>query len=516
MPYWDELRCKKQESVSLMSRNPFKGTRSPSTRLNDTVNQLSDGEFEDVVGILSVSRKKRKWLALIVWHRGKQPYETAAEKAAFEGYDLNSMRELAIKRLDAVIAALRSGLPPEIAGIADDLNGLPRTELLQALSEIHAAKAHAIKRCYLERLVKLIGLEAAILSLLLGEEERAVALNGCEAELKQARANIVLAPQIAYYRAEYRDKVDATRKKSGSLDRVLIQGYLESDFAKLDVSAYPPLLMSEKFLLDEVFHALNGDVEVACRLAESVWGLDQLSAFLSPVKRVMLMVRLNDYYIALGNRSKGASLVRQFAAFDPESPQNRAIYLIRYLVVLLEWATAGDGYVSQQAALDIFERHEEFVLASPIGGNRSRILIAIMAIYLGRHDTKRAKTLFDNLYREKDQKPPMLYRISGLICHLMILFDSHEVAELKHHAKNHRELMLEKGEFSIPAIQFLGFLQINARRYATPKPSKKVANAYKAELEAIISSLERHQNEDGRAVRLFYEPILSWLNAKWI
>ena len=42
-----------------MSRNPFKGTRSPSTRLNDTVNQLSDGEFEDVVGILSVSRKKR-------------------------------------------------------------------------------------------------------------------------------------------------------------------------------------------------------------------------------------------------------------------------------------------------------------------------------------------------------------------------------------------------------------------------------------------------------------------------
>jgi hypothetical protein len=154
------------------------------------------------------------------------------------------------------------------------------------------------------------------------------------------------------------------------------------------------------------------------------------------------------------------------------------------------------------------------VLESPTGGNRSRILIAVMAIYLGRRDATRAKAIFDHLYREKDQKPPLLYRLSGLICHLMILFDSHEVADLKHHAKNHREVMLEKGDFAIPALNFLRFLQINASRYATPKPSKKVANAYKTDLEAMIMCLERYQSQDGEAVRLFYEPFLSWLHAK--
>ncbi len=497
-----------------MSRKPSKGKRSPATRLTDTVNQLSDGEFEDVVAILSVSRKKRKWLELIVWHRGKQPYETAAEKSAFEGYNLRSMRELAIKNLDAVIAELRAGLPPEIAGIADKLNDLPQEALLKSLGEIQVAKAHAIKRCYLDRLVKLLGLESAIYSIVLEGEERAAALDACEAELRQARANIELAPQIAYYRVEYLDKVIATAKKSGAVDQERIKLYLESDFAKLDVSAYPTLLLSEKITLDEGFHALNGEWEVACQMAESVFELDQLSPFLSPLRRAMLMVRLSEYYIDLGNRDKGERLVTQFAAFNPESPQNRAIYLIRFLVVLLEWATADDGYVSHETALSFFERNQEFVLESPSGGNRSRILIAMMAIYLGRDDTKRAKAIFDHLYREKDQKPPLLYRLSGLLCHLMILFDSHEVADLKHHAKNHREVMLEKGDFAIPALQFLRFLQMNASRYATLKPSKKVAQAYKTEVEAMIESLVRYQRQDGRADRLFYEPFISWLNAK--
>jgi hypothetical protein len=497
-----------------MSRKPSKGKRSPATRLTDTVNQLSDGEFEDVVAILSVSRKKRKWLELIVWHRGKQPYETAAEKAAFEGYNLRSMRELAIKNLDAVIAELRSGLPPEIAGVADDLDDRSQEEIMSVLGEIRVAKAHAIKRCYLDRLVKLLGLESAILSRAYAGEKRSIALDVCEAELKQAKANLVLAPQIAYYRVEYLDKVITTRRKSGALDHERIKDYLESDFAKLDVSAYPPLLLSEKITVDEGFHFLRGDGEAACRMAESVWELDQRSPFLSPNKRAMLMVRLNDYYIAFESRAKGENLVTQFASFDPESPQNRAIYLVRFLVVLLEWATAENGYVSHETALHFFERNQEFVLESPTGGNRSRILIAVMAIYLGRRDATRAKAIFDHLYREKDQKPPLLYRLSGLICHLMILFDSHEVADLKHHAKNHREVMLEKGDFAIPALNFLRFLQINASRYATPKPSKKVANAYKTDLEAMIMCLERYQSQDGEAVRLFYEPFLSWLHAK--
>ena len=91
-----------------------RGKRPPTTRLNDTVNQLPDGEYEDVVGLLGSGGKLPKWLELIVWQRGKQPYPAAEEKVHFEGYDLNSLRVVASKKLESAIAVLRSGLPAEI------------------------------------------------------------------------------------------------------------------------------------------------------------------------------------------------------------------------------------------------------------------------------------------------------------------------------------------------------------------------------------------------------------------
>lgn len=499
-----------------MSRKLSRGKRSPSTRLNDTVNQLPEGEYEDVIGLLKPEGKLPKWFELIIWHRGKQPYPTAGEKAQFEGYDLNSLRVIALRKLDAAIAELRSGLPAELEAIARDLDDTPRDALLQTLKAIQVTKTQAIARCYLERLVKLIGLESRIVHLVYSGKERAAALKVCEGELKQAYDNLLLAPQIAHYRAEYLDKVIDLRTKTGTLNKELISGYLNSDFATLDVSFYPQLLMSEKLLLDEVFHALNGDGGKACRIAETVWQLDQKSPFLSPTRRAMLMVRLNDYYIFSRDREKGEQLINQFAACDPEAPQNRTIYLIRFLVVLLDWATESDGFVSLGNALEIFERNADFVIESPVGGNRSRILIAMMAIYLGRHKPQKAKALFDHLYREKDQKPPLYYRICGMIGHLMILFDLKEVTDLKKAAKNYREFMVEKGEIAIPALAFLGFLQINARRYATHKPSDKVTRAYKADHAKMLEALHQYRSEDTVAFRLFYEPYISWLDAKVI
>ncbi|MFN8394217.1 MAG: hypothetical protein U0176_06020 [Bacteroidia bacterium] len=478
------------------------------------MNQLPDGEYEDVVGLLGSGGKLPKWLELIVWQRGKQPYPAAEEKVHFEGYDLNSLRVVASKKLESAIAVLRSGLPAEIEALAENLDGLPRRELLLALDFIKGAKTHAIKRCYLERLVKLIDLESAIVAGAYSGIKRTAALGTCATEMEQARANLLLVQQINYYRTEFLDKVIATRNKTGALELERIKDYLLSDFAKLDVSAYPALLRSEKLLLDEVFHALNGDRKSACRIAESVWESDQQSHFLSPLSRAKLMVRLNDNYAALGYRAKGEKLVAQFAAFDPELPQNRAIYLVRFLIASLEWRSEGASKMPLDSVVELFQRNEDFFLGLPVSGNRSLILIAMMAIYLGQQDIEKAKMLFNNLYREKDQKPSLRYRISGLLCHLMILFDSHEVAELKHHAKNYRELMMEKGDFSIPAIRFLSFLQINARRYATSRPSLKVSKAYQADLEAIIISLQRYQLDDGVAERLLYEPFINWLNAK--
>ena len=128
----------------------------------------------------------------------------------------------------------------------------------------------------------------------------------------------------------------------------------------------------------------------------------------------------------------------------------------------------------------------------------------------------KAKELFDHLYRDKEQKPPLYYRICFLICHLMILYDLKEVVELRLNAKNYREFMLEKGEISVPAIDFLAFLRKNAKRFAAPKLKTKEAIAYNAEVDAMISLLQLYQRQDTVANRLFYGPCIHWLRAKHI
>jgi hypothetical protein len=497
-----------------MLRKPNQTLRSPSTRLNDTVNQLSDGEFEDAVSLLRGGRKKRKFLELIAWHRGRQPHGTEEEKRAFEGYDLNSLRNVALRQLSGVMEELRSGLPRELSAIIASLGGSGKTLPLDAIHSIGEAKAHALKRCYLERLVKLLTLEAEALPLVYSGEAYVAELERNRVELEQARANLTLAREIAHYRVEYLDKEVAKRSKAGELETGLVEAYLRSDFAKLDPKNFPPLLMSEKCLLDEVFSSLGGRVKEAKEIAESVWGLDQRSAFLSPVNRAKLMVRINDYCIALGDRPRGEQLIAQFATFNPEKPENREIYLVRFLVVLLDWATDGNHYTSFSTALEVYERNEDFVLAAPTGGNRSRILIAMMVIYLGQQEGEKARYLFDHLYRDKDQKPLLYYRICFMICHLMILFDLHEADELRVHSKNYREFMVSKGEFAIPAIDLLGFLQKNAGRFAASRRTQKVDLAYKTELGGMIERLLKYQRQDTVVFRLFYGPYLRWLERK--
>ncbi len=499
-----------------MPRKRKQGERTPSRRLNDTVNQLSDGEFEDVVAILGSGKRRRVFLELIVWHRGKQPYDPDVEIEAYKEFDINSLRDVALRHLGKALIDLREGLPAELQIIAESLKTAPKARLLQAMAEIATAKAHAIKRCYLERLVRLIALERDVSPIILTGKQLETDLKRIEVEMDQANANILLAKEIAFFRSEYLEKVNAHRIKTGELDSKIISEYLDSDFAKLSVVGYPPLLLSEKLLLDEVFKGLSGKVNEACRIAEMVCELDLKSPFLSPPSRAKLLVRLYDYYSALGDRSKGENLISLFRAIKPEMPENRDIFLIRFLVILLDWAIDRDDDVAHKTAKDFFERNEDFVLSSPVGGYRSRILIVMMVIYLGEHEGEKAKHLFDHLYRDKEQKPPLLYRISFLICHLMILYDLKEVDAIKQHAKNYREFMLEKGEIAMPAIDLLLFLRKQAKRYAATRLKAKEVTTYNSALDKVTTVLRSHQRADVVTNRLSYGPLLSWLAAKRI
>lgn len=517
LPYSDHIRWNQQESVSYMSLESPRGPKTPSPRLNDTVNRLPEGMYQDVLRLLRVKVKKPKYLELIEWHRGRHPYDILEEKAAFEGYNLESLRENALNRLDASIAELMSGLPAPLVAAANRMDGLTPGELTQALETIREAKAHAVKRCYLERLVRLIELEIKLVGKAYAGSDRDVVLQACEEELRQAHANIELAPRVAHYRAEYIDKVKEIRDKTGLLDMDLLHAYRDSESARLDVSSYPPLLMSEKLLLDEVLSSLSGDVAKACSIAEGVWLLDQQAPFLNPPSRAKLMVRLNEYYNGLGMHAKAHDLISQAASLDPELPSHRPIYLIPFLVALIDWADDSDGLVSWGSALEYYERNEAFVLRSPVSGNRSRILIAMMAVYLGQNDRLNAQALFDNLYRAKDQKPPLYYRITGMLCHLMILFDQGEVAELKRNAKNYREFILEKETpLTGLVLPFIKFLQFNVRRYASPRPSTKVVQAYNEAHQATTKHLQDYQAQGKGNNRLLSRTCLRWLQLREI
>jgi hypothetical protein len=497
-----------------MPRKRKQGERTPSTRLNDTVNQLSDGEFEDVVAILRGGKKKRKYLELIVWHRGRQPYDADEEKDAFNGYDLNSLRVVACRQLDQVVLELRSGLPTELSLNADAMTTSSREKLQELLAEIGVAKAHAIKRCYLERLVKLIGMEAELLPLICEGTRLEIEMQRVSKELNQAHANVTFAKELVHHRAAYPLAVIAEINKTGHINQELINAYKATPFAAIDVSGYPLPLMSGKLFIDEIFASLEGDATGASEIAESVYELDLRSKFLSPLEHAKLLTRMYDYYSALGDKVKGQSIIGYFEAIGPEAAPNRKIYLIRYLVVLLDWAVDRDDDTATAKAIQVFERNRAAVLDEVIGGYRSRILIAMMLFYLGEHDVSKAKSLFDNLYRNKEQKPPILYRVTFLICHLMILFDLKDVLTMKQQAKNHREFLLEKGQIAEPAIEFLAFLRKNAKIFAAPRITSKKVVQFNTEIDAAIEELQMFNHRDKIVKRLFYAPIIKWLNGK--
>ncbi len=464
--------------------------------------------------MLRSGRKKRTFAELVAWQRGRQPYNDFDEKDAFQGFDLVSMRVVANRELDKAIGELKYGLPKALIEIAENPNSNPEQSLLDTMHEIAFAKAHATKRCYLERLVKLAELEALILPHIFEgsclESER----GRLTLELAQAKANILLAQEIAYFRTEYLDKVITARTKKGGLDQKLISTYLASDFANRDFTGYPPLLWSNKSLLDEVFNSLSGNIRVASQMTRRVCERDAAEHFLSPTERTKRLKMLFDQCTELGDQEGGLEVLRNFEASDPEAPATRSIYLIRYLVMLLDYALIRNNHDTLMAAVAIYERNEHFVLQSEIGGNRSRILICMMLAYLGMQDVNKATAISHELLRAKDQKTPLLYRITQRVCHLMILFDLKEVEQHLHYARNYRGLMIKQGGFALPAFTLLNFLRKNCKKFAEIRPTKNQRKGLQNAVEEIQNKLMAFLATDGAERRLFYEPILKWLSAK--
>jgi hypothetical protein len=497
-----------------MSRKRKHGERPPSSRLNDNVNALSEGEFEDAMAMLRSGPKKRMFADLVAWQRGRQPYDDFAEKEAFAGYDLVSMRVVANRELDKALAELRYRLPREMAKIADALVTTPRPRLMQLLSEIATAKVLAIKRCYLKRLVKLVELEALILPHICEGDQLESESARISLELAHAETNITLAKEVENYRAGYLEKLNERGNNNGDLDQNLITTYLASDFAKLDIIDCPPLLWSKKCLIDEVFNSLHGNISEARQMTRRVYERDAKEHFLSPTDRAKRLKMAYEQCIMLGDMQGAMEVLRHFEACNPEAPASRSIYLIRYLVILLDYALSCDNHDVYIAAVAIYERNEEFVLQSEVGGNRSRILIVLMLVYLGLQELKKAAAICDELFRAKDQKPPIRYSVAHRVCHLMILFDTQAVDQLQHFARNYRAFFVKKGDYALPALALSTFLVKNCKKAAMARPKHYLIQELNSGIETVVESLKEFETADVLVRRLPYSSIFKWLEAK--
>ena len=129
-----------------MPRKRNHGERMPSTKLNDAINRLTDGEFADWEALNGDSGREFGYVKLCKWHRGRSPYDPDEEKATFKSYDLNSLRKKAVQEIQNGMVELRSKLPRELEAIGIRVATDSPLELKAVMAQIGDSKGHAIRR----------------------------------------------------------------------------------------------------------------------------------------------------------------------------------------------------------------------------------------------------------------------------------------------------------------------------------------------------------------------------------
>ncbi len=501
-----------------MPRKRNHGERMPSTKLNDAINRLTDGEFADWESLNGDSGREFGYVKLCKWHRGRSPYDPDEEKATFKSYDLNSLRKKALQEIQNGMVELRSKLPRELEAIGIRVATDSPSELKAVMAQISDSKSHAIRRGYFERLQKLLAFEKRVILLLhVGATLRAE-LRRVKKEIAQSKANISISAEIEYYQANYFDVVREKFNASGTIDVQLVAAYKASEFAKIDVSSFPGRLCCAKLMLDEFFLRLIGDVSAASAKAHRIFERHQAESVLNPKDYSLLLSRLVRYNSDLGDTEKAVSVVNAFENIATGNAEYEHIYLMRHLFSLFFLALETKDESLGERAVAIFEAHERFVLSAQEDPDWLLIMIFLMTFFLGNHEISKAKHVFDAVYRIKDQKPALQYRIQYMISHLMILFEIGVQKDIQLFAKNYTAFLKTHLPFSAPALEVLAFLRGNVKIPSLAKrPSKeelKLIARFNSRIDSLLERLHEFQANEATRRSLWYGPFSQWLISK--
>ncbi|MFN8396330.1 MAG: hypothetical protein U0176_17025 [Bacteroidia bacterium] len=487
--------------MSTRKRNP--GERKPTPTLSEQVNALGDGEFADVIEMVTREGYVPAYAELYLWHRGRLPYNPDAEQADMGRYHLPSLRKDALRRLRQCLAELRSGMHQLFMAWERSLDSEPMVHPKEMMEAIQAAKAHAAKRGYLERILRLLAFEECVARAYL----KGFALDRClsriAAEVEQANANLLLAPQLSYYRREYLEAVRQGFYATGLIDRDRVAAYLGSDFYQLDVSGYPARLTVDKLLIDEFFLFLSDHITEACDIANKIHRLHRSGGLLSPRDHASLLRRLANYYDQLSDRDGIRRVISHFEEIQPEKAEHFQIYMSKYLNTLCFLSFDIDDESIATKAHVLYEKHQLQLHALPEGNEKLSMMLFILYYKIAGGKVAEARELFDHLYRFADQRPPLIYRVQFMVAHLILLFEEGAGDEMRTFSKNYKRIMEKSMPSTLPALRLLGFLSKHVNR--------NYPIAMLEQYESLCDSVREFEKTPGFERSLIYSPIKTWL-----
>lgn len=472
------------------------GERKPSARLNILVNGYPIGLFREITRSFELFDDLPAFKKIILWNRGKVPYDSDKEKAAFSSYDVNSLRKTAI-------AFLQNYFALEIESLRNEAQALKGKRIKSLVVRLQNRADFLLQWQYYPESVSVLKI---LYQLLLEDEE----FRRDNILLEEISAKIVKVNYYSNISTEeipkwdnLKDQIRGKFYESGEIIEEITKRYLDSEFFKIKASSLPACLASEKLSLDEFFVFITGNRKEALKMSLMNLELFKVHKSLSPVQLSKLLRRIADHSAEVNDR-KGIHLaLNHFEQLSPLSSENFQIFSKKYLTTL--FLVCFDSKITRfgDKALRLFEENESVFLSEEDTTEKLVLLLCVAAYYISIQKAFNANKIFDQAYKIKTQKVPLQYRLQYMIFHLIILFEIKDQLRFRSFARNYIRHFKSNQPFAEPVLKLAIFLSKNLKR--------KIDNDKNLVVSSIIDELAKFSGDSRFRKSLWYSPIIKWL-----
>ncbi len=484
-----------------------KGGRKSSPTLWSMVRGLSDDEWRQMKAFSMVYGKGSLQFRLLGLLRSMEVYDSGAEKAAFEGHALNSMRNTARKWLLRTACRL-AFYKTEVCERVLDVEVLLRWGYHEfTLEHIEEAKQLATEQEEYTWLDMLLHQEITVTKLLYEGEDRSHRIQAISAKAVGNARMLVLKAEIEGMVAKYLEHGRNKLLMSGNYDSEIAQEYFKSNFYRQSIGHWPISFQIQKLRIDEALHYFSGNVADAAKVAEQILAhtqaLERIRAGQTE-EQSRIMFRLSAYYTDLGEKAKLMGIIARFRELLATSSPFRMNYLRRMIVALFH---AAFDYDLQELAVEghhLWNENQEFLRAMPhdIIGMRAIHLACASHLAMGRIGD--ARKLFAQASTFSDSVPNATMQCIHRFFHLMILLDEEDDRGLESFAKNYKRYIKQLlpsriGSAALAILVILG-------KTSNLEGQAKMRNSMKS----LIGSLSSLQNSKETNFKPYIFPMIKW------